>query len=178
MQSKGRALKLMSLTWGKLTMDETVDKIIEYIKNTPKHMEIEITIGTDSQQFSDTKIVAVVVVRAIGNGGVFFYDVSRIKNTHTIREKIYKETEVSLKLADTFIEMIQNKGYMKQELTENKVYIADREIKLSIHIDVGENGPTSKLIPEITGWIKACGYGIEVKPNSFAASTVADKLSK
>ncbi|NLV77640.1 MAG: hypothetical protein GX023_11860, partial [Tissierellia bacterium] len=49
---------------------------------------------------------------------------------------------------------------------------------ISIHVDAGKNGQSSKLIPEIVGWIKACGFGCETKPNSYAASSIADKYTK
>ena len=49
-----------------------------------------------------------------------------------------------------------------------------------IHVDAGhsDRGKTKTLIPELIGWIKASGFDCVVKPNSFAASSVADKLSK
>ena len=48
------------------------------------------------------------------------------------------------------------------------------------HIDAGwsPNGKTKELIPGLVGWIKACGYDCEVKPDAFVASTIADKISK
>ena len=50
----------------------------------------------------------------------------------------------------------------------------------SIHVDAGksDNGKTKELIPELVGWIKSCGYDCEVKPESFVASSIADKISK
>ena len=51
-------------------------------------------------------------------------------------------------------------------------------IQFSIHVDAGFNGPTREVIPEIVGWVKSCGYDVHVKPESFVASTIADKLSK
>ena len=51
---------------------------------------------------------------------------------------------------------------------------------IAIHIDAGNStkGKTKELIPELVGWIKACGYDCSVKPDSFVASTIADRLSK
>ena len=53
-------------------------------------------------------------------------------------------------------------------------------IFFSIHVDAGrsDKGKTKELIPELVGWIKACGYDCEVKPDSYAASSIADKISK
>lgn len=33
-------------------------------------------------------------------------------------------------------------------------------------------------IIEIVGWVTACGYKCEIKPNSYTASGIANKLSK
>ena len=51
---------------------------------------------------------------------------------------------------------------------------------IAIHVDAGNSdiGKTKELIPELVGWIRACGYDCEVKPDSFVASTIADRLSK
>ena len=51
---------------------------------------------------------------------------------------------------------------------------------LSIHIDAGlnPNGKTRELIPELVGWIQSCGYDCETKPDSWVASTIADRISK
>ncbi|MBR4734133.1 MAG: hypothetical protein IK081_15370, partial [Lachnospiraceae bacterium] len=35
-----------------------------------------------------------------------------------------------------------------------------------------------ELIPGLVGWIKACGYDCKVKPESYAASSIADRISK
>jgi unsaturated chondroitin disaccharide hydrolase len=51
---------------------------------------------------------------------------------------------------------------------------------IAIHVDAGNstNGKTKELIPELVGWIRACGYDCQVKPESFVASTIADRISK
>ena len=46
-----------------------------------------------------------------------------------------------------------------------------------IHADVGENGKTRDMIKEVTGLIKGNGFEPKIKPESFAASSVADRFS-
>lgn len=169
---------MISPTYGNLTIREMADKIIDFVGKSDSSKEIEIIIGTDSQNFDKTKIVAVVVVRIVGNGGIFFYEITRHRRTNSIREKLYKETEISLDLADKLLAEMQELGAMRDELVNNKVYIANKPINLCIHVDAGYNGPTKQLIKEITSWVKGCGFRVEVKPYSFAASSVADKYSK
>ena len=51
---------------------------------------------------------------------------------------------------------------------------------MELHIDAGYSdiGKTKELIPMLTGWVRACGYDCKVKPESFTASSIADKITK
>ena len=49
---------------------------------------------------------------------------------------------------------------------------------ISIHVDAVYLGPSKYVIPEIVGWIKSMGYDATTKPDSFVASTIANKFSK
>ena len=46
-----------------------------------------------------------------------------------------------------------------------------------IHADIGENGITRDMIKEVTGLIRGNGFEPKIKPESFAASSVADRYS-
>ena len=46
-----------------------------------------------------------------------------------------------------------------------------------IHADIGENGDTREMIREVTGLIKGNGFEPKIKPESYVASTVADRYS-
>lgn len=45
----------------------------------------------------------------------------------------------------------------------------------SVHADIGK---TKELIKEICSWIEALGFEARIKPDSYAASGVANMLSK
>ena len=142
-----------------------------YEKNKNLSSDISIIIGTDSQNFSDTKVVSVICVIAAGRGGIFFYRVTREPIINDIRRKLHTETNDSLNLATQLVDVLEaNEKYEEMFLS----------CPISIHIDAGnsERGKTKFLIPELVGWIKACGYEASVKPNSFVASTIADRISK
>jgi len=134
-------------------------------------VQCSIIVGTDSQNFSETKFVSVVAVVSEGKGGIFFYEISRKNKIKDIRAKLHQEVQDSLTLADSLIGM----------LTENDKYAeVFLNCPISIHVDAGnaENCKTRVLIPELLGWIKSCGYEVQIKPEAFVASSVADKLSK
>ena len=78
---------------------------------------------------------------------------------------------MSLEAADTLLKALEaDRKY--DSLYENATF--------TIHVDAGrsENGKTKELIPAIVGWIKSQGFECEIKPDSFVASTIADRISK
>lgn len=153
---------MYSQTFGNVSVDEMIDKINDYI-SADKQSDYEIVIGTDSQNYNLTKVVVVVAIHRVGSGGIFFYDVKRVNKIKDLRQKIYYETALSLELASKL-----------------SLSFAEKDIKqdITIHADVGKKGKTSMLIPEIVGWITSSGYKCRIKPESWAASCVADKISK
>jgi predicted RNase H-related nuclease YkuK (DUF458 family) len=54
--------------------------------------------------------------------------------------------------------------------------VADLDVE--IHVDVGQQGETRALIREIVGMVTGSGYRARIKPESFGASSVADKFTK
>jgi hypothetical protein len=46
-----------------------------------------------------------------------------------------------------------------------------------IHADIGENGQTRDMIKELTGMIIGNGFEPKIKPESYVASSLADKYS-
>lgn len=152
-----------SITDGKLSKKQTFEKIKEILSN--KGNDYIVTVGTDSQTHHDMKVVTVIAIHNVGKGGRFFYDVEYIPRTHTLREKLYEETQRSLNLS--------------KELTE---FFYENEIEqdIIIHVDMGstQKSKTRILINEIMGWITAEGFVAKYKPYAGVASTVADRISK
>ena len=99
------------------------------------------------------------------------FHVERIERIQDVKQKLNYETQTSLTYADELIAILESeKKY--EELYLNATF--------AIHIDAGHSnlGKTKDLIPALVGWIKSCGYDCEVKPDSYAASSVANKISK
>lgn len=131
----------------------------------------QIIVGTDSQNTTDTKFVSVIAAVTEGRGGIFFYSVSHRKRIFDVRTKLREETNDSLLLADYLIQVFEN------DPLYNELY---KNCPISIHVDAGnsDKGKTKMLIPELIGWVTACGFAAQVKPESFVASTIADRISK
>ena len=153
---------MRSPTHGKVTYNQMIKLIKRFIEISPGSA-YNISVGTDSQNFDYTKTVIVVAIHRVGSGGIFFYDVKNVKKITNISQRIFYETSSSLDIATKLSQTLEEEGI---------------NFGISIHIDVGDKGQSSKLIPEIVGWVKACGFGCETKPNSYAASSIADKYTK
>ncbi len=160
---------MRSITYGEVTMQRIVEIIASYVSKNP-HSEYQVVVGTDSQNFDKTKIVLVIAVIEKTKGGIFFYEIVNVNKITNLKQKLYTETQMSLDCATELMDVFE-KYYEETGFDYTKV-------QFSIHVDAGFNGPTREVIPEIVGWVKSCGYDVHVKPESFVASSIADKLSK
>ena len=161
-----------SETYGKLNIEQIPEKLLAfYDKNKDIEGVFQIVVGTDSQNFNDTKMVTVIAAYKEGHGGIFFYDVERINRITNVKQKLNTETSRSLEI------MMQLAGELEGEGKYRKMR---EDTLLSIHVDAGwsDKGKTKELIPGLIGWIHACGFEAKCKPDSYAASSIADKISK
>ena len=160
---------MTSLTYGEVSMAEVVRIICD--KAQYEDHEYKVVVGTDSQNFDKTKVVVVIALHDVGHGGIFFYDVFHVKRISKLGEKLIFETQTSLEYAHSFVTELDK--YCKETGFEYSTHF-----NFSIHVDAGINGPSKQTISTIVGWIKSCGYDVEIKPDSFAACSIANKISK
>lgn len=149
-----------SPTYGEKTKEQVLNFILEKVSSDPSY---KIIIGTDSQNTYKTKMVIVVCVLKEGKGGNFFYHIDYLKKIKDLNTKIYTETELSLSLARELNQLLHEKGV---------------RANVEIHVDIGRKGKTKDLIQSILGWVNSEGLECKIKPYSFVASTIADKISK
>jgi predicted RNase H-related nuclease YkuK (DUF458 family) len=163
---------MISPTLGKLSEEKVSEAMLRYYeKNKHFGSPFKITFGTDSQNFSDTKTVVVIAMCCVGHGGIYFYEIERVAKIRDVRRKLNYETGLSLTKANAVIGMLES-----DEKYSDMCSHAD----YAIHVDAGksEDGKTRDLIPGIVGWIEACGFDAVVKPDSYTASSIADRISK
>ncbi len=157
-------MRYKSITHGELQEVDMFQLIAEDIRKN-KGYDFLITIGTDSQTYSKTNVVTVVALHKVGHGGKFFYSMEKVNRIDNIRVKVYNETFRSIELAKRFTEF---------------AYKLNLDINIIIHVDIGKSrrGKTHDLISEIMGWVQSEGFEAHHKPDSYVASTIADRLSK
>ena len=179
-----------SHTYGKVNIEQIPEKLLDFYNKVKEYdTPIQIIVGTDSQNHSmynefntethsmskkhvaNTKMVSVIAILCERHGGIYFYEISRVDKISDVRQKLYTETESSLNIADKLLEIIESdKKY--EEMYLNTTF--------TIHVDAGHSnkGKTADLIPSLVGWITSQGFEYSVKPDSFVASTIADRISK
>lgn len=159
---------MKSITYGEVDISQ-IAKIIEN-KVTSCPGEYELMIGTDSQNFDTTKMVLVIALHNVGHGGIFFYEVRNVHKITNIGQKLIYETTLSIELMQKLIAELDS--------LKEKGFDYEKYMSIGIHVDAGKNGPSRVVIPEVVGWIKACGFDVWFKPDSYAASSIANKYSK
>ena len=146
----------------KLTIPEVVSEIITFMRAEPTR-SYKVTIGTDSEIFNKTSadFVTAIVVHRIGNGGRYFWQRDELHKLYTIRDRIMQEVIVSIETAKTVL------SYLRQ--------FDAPQFDLEVHVDVGTNGTSSKMIQEVVGMVRANNLEARTKPEAYAASSVADR---
>lgn len=124
-------------------------------------------IGTDSQSkringVSEIDFVTAVVIYRKKKGARYFWRKVREVKKLVLRDKIYTETLMSLDLAAKIV-------------PEVRKLVSPSKYDLEIHIDVGSLGQTRTMIREVVGMVTGNGYVAKTKPESWGASSVADK---
>lgn len=150
-------------TVGVLTFDGVIDELCGELQREPE-ASYAITIGSDSETHDGTvEFISAIVIHRKGRGARYFWMRTEKPPFHTLRERIWQEAILSTSLARSVLTALE----------ERDAWSADVEV----HVDVGENGPTRELIREISGFVRASGFVICIKPMAYAAAAVADRYS-
>lgn len=134
---------------------------IDVIKHTlyvlNKHHDVSIFIGTDSQTKGYFTNYSTVIAYRYGNRGVHYIvaneKLNKIKDMWT---RLWKETEMSIEVANWFTENIKLKVQIDMDYNEDKF--------------AGSN----KLISAAKGWAMSLGYKVNTKPQCLIACKAAD----
>ena len=159
----------------KVTYSEMIKVIADYIRANP-NAEYDITVGTDSQNHKMTRMVEVIAICRIGDGGIFFFRREDIPKIKALKEKIIEETNRSIENATGFIDALQEE--LLEDNIDLDIMFDESRLTFAVHADIGHRGKTKELIKEICAWIEASGFEARIKPDSYTASGVANMLSK
>lgn len=151
---------------GSLSFNGVISEIFQYMKSKPEKF-YDIIVGCDSSSGEEPNFPAAVVILRKGEGGRFFLKKIGYKNRkfYNWKMRILEEVLISCELA----------LFLRENL-EKKLNSFNYQFRY-IHADIGENGATRDMIREVTGLIRGNGFEPKIKPESYAASTVADRYS-
>jgi len=165
-----------SPTKGEMNVDKVISEISDFISEDPGKF-YRVVIGSDSQSkrvnpaprrgarmnsHAEIDFVTAVVVHRTGKGARYFWKKQKLIKSPALREKIYSETLMSLETAEKMVPLLRSA-------------ISPAKYDFEIHIDVGPLGPTRDMIKEVVGMVQGNGYVAKTKPDSWGASSVADK---
>jgi len=155
---------LFNTSEGKQLNPGQVGQEIISFMNADSRNGYKIMIGTDSEKLADNTadFVTAIVVHRVGKGGRYFW--RRIQGNRkfgSLRDRITQEVLISLEIAQNFLTAFKGAETPKFDF--------------EIHIDIGDNGPTKNMMQELIGMIRAYNFEVRTKPESYAASKVADR---
>ena len=146
----------------KLSPEQIIQAISEFISVDPRR-EYKIMVGTDSEVGANGQadFVTAIVIHRVGNGGRYFWRHTILKDIHTLRDRMWREVLLSLDISKLLVNLLKDAGLSRYGF--------------EVHVDVGENGATRTMIQELVGAVRAHNFEAKTKPESYAASKVADR---
>jgi len=152
--------------WRRGSKEKTnFEEIVGFLKLATQYNH-EIILGTDSQPFkSGTFLVTAIVILCESKQydcRYFYKEHEERPIHHNLYERIYSEVDTTISIANRLREIIN-------------------EANISIHIDVSSentNNGTSRYSNALVAIAKGYGYQVEIKPNAWCASKLADKHTK
>ncbi|MGO4886441.1 ribonuclease H-like YkuK family protein [Anaerobacillus sp. MEB173] len=159
----------------KMEFLQVYKNIEQFVKSDPTAM-YRLAIGTDSHVHKEgTRFITAIHLHRLGKGAWGCLQKRIIKKQlSSVHEKILLETKFSQEIATLFT---------ADHLAQLAEIVAPYSGKggglvFEIHLDIGKNGLTKEFIKEMTERIAASGLHAKIKPESYAASSYANKFTK
>ncbi|OIJ12822.1 hypothetical protein BKP35_09625 [Anaerobacillus arseniciselenatis] len=168
-------LRFYNTTTAEMTFDDVFEQLLQFMKSDPASL-YRLAIGTDSQVHQEgTKFITSIHLHRVGKGawGCLKKEMTK-RRIKSLKEKISLETIYSQEVAALFTEKHISK------MAEILIPYIDNgaDFSFEVHLDIGKKGKTRHLIDEMSELILAIGLQPKIKPNSYAASSYANKYTK
>lgn len=152
----------MKRTFRSLGNHQVVDLVPYLVEKLSSSDDIQLYIGTDSQNQADKTVYASVIVLHYGNsGGHVLYTKETVDRIRDSFSRLWKEVEISVEISEYLRESgIQKPKYIDIDLNPDPKYRSNQVLRAAL------------------GYIESMGYKPRCKPNAMSASYIADKLCK
>lgn len=150
------------MVW-KLLYDKSEVDLISYVKDyIASHRDVQIFIGTDSQNKSSTSHYAMVIVLYNqGKGGHVLYSKQIIPRIKDRIQRLLKEVELSIEVAG----LLREAGI-------------SRTLTIDLDLNPDNKYMSNKILTSALGWCVSMGYEVRHKPDAWSASYASDRLVK
>ena len=155
-------------TWKRFSGDSVEDLSNTILTDitTAGTEDLEFYIGGDSQaSLNNVKFTVAIIMIKKGKGGRGYYkSVTPLETTMTLQQRLFMETFKAVKVAVWLNPILESIGYKVNE----------------IHTDLNPNPnyASYEMIQTCLGYIRGMGFEGKAKPDSWAASSVADYKTK
>ncbi|MDG5786132.1 ribonuclease H-like YkuK family protein [Evansella sp. AB-P1] len=160
-----------------MTFEEVFERIVQFMKKDPKG-NYRLMFGTDSQVHATyTRFVTGIVIQRERKGAwACLRKVSIPRQINNLHEKISYETSLTEEIASMFTD---ERKETLINLVLPHVY-KGATFTIEGHIDIGcrSQNKTRMYVREMVSRIESMGLEPKIKPESFVASTYANRYTK
>jgi predicted RNase H-related nuclease YkuK (DUF458 family) len=147
---------------GKKLAKEKLIKEIENFILADKKFHYKILVGTDSEHYEhQVDFVSVIVVHRVGYGARYFWQRKVFNSKFGLHQRLWQEALLSLNISQELLKI----------LTHKKL-----NFQFELHLDLSTIGKSSSSLKEIINLVRGYGFEVKIKPESYAASKIADRL--
>lgn len=170
-------LTFQNLQEKEMSFEQVFDRIIKFMKLNPQG-NYRLMIGTDSQVHHDyTLFITGIVIQNEGKGA--WACIRRVyiqRKMEQLHERISKETSLTEEVVALFTE--ERKNYMIDLILPFIYQGATFTMEGHIDIGAGKLNKTRIYVEEMVARIESLGLEPKIKPNSFVASSYANRYTK
>ncbi len=148
----------------RLAFDAMTAELTDWIL-TNQGSSFRLIVATDSQPSLPIRFETVVILVMPGFARSYNRRLATM-GPMALAERMWTEAAMSLMVADA----------LQQDLAGRGLRLEPGAVE--IHLDVGENGESRTAKRQAIGMVTGAGFPVKVKPESWAASRVADRLTK
>ncbi|MNI22061.1 hypothetical protein D3C73_756070 [compost metagenome] len=171
-------LEFRNTTERGLSLEKVHERIVQFMRQEPKSV-YKFIIGTDCQvHVGHTKFITGVVIQRMGRGAWACYrQVIIPRALESVKEKLSLETMYSEEIAMCF----QERRRLEMEDIILPYMYQGASFQMYIHIDAGNDAlkhKTALFVDEMVQRVESVGMVPIIKPDSYVASSYANKYSK
>ncbi len=134
-----------------------IDPIQHTLNILKEHPNVQIHIGSDSQNVGKSSKYATVIAYRFGHRGVHYILSKKVEILITdMWIRLWKEAEMSIDVAEWLTHQVSVK------------------VEIDMDYNSDENFKSNKLISATKGWANSLGYKVNIKPNNQIATRAAD----